>query len=360
MSTADALREFLEARIAGGSMPGATWWVEDSQGVLASGAAGLAVGEPEPEPARESTPYDLASVTKPLATALLAVLLEQDGLLRLGDPLSRHLPESRGTPWNGASLEDLARHRAGLVAWRPLYLAASDREGVVRAILSEPSGGAGGDVLYSDLGYLLLGFVLERASGRRLDRLLVERVTGPLGRSESLGYSSPGRFDAAAAVERGNRYERTLAGPAGERFAWRTRIPRGQVHDGNAHALGGVAGHAGLFGSAEAVAAVGREILRPSVIPLGNEARRRLLDTGPSGRSVGFEAAASSGAAREVLPDGAPGHTGFTGTSIWLEPGRGRAYVLLTNRVHPEVPEADFQPVRREFHRLAAAIPDRR
>jgi CubicO group peptidase (beta-lactamase class C family) len=127
------------------------------------------------------------------------------------------------------------------------------------------------------------------------------------------------------------------------------------VHDGNARAIGGVAGHAGLFGPVEEIARLAGEILRPERLPLDVRARSRLLtETLPGGgRTAGLVLAGHSAAARGVLRHRAPGHTGFTGTSIWLDPEGRAIYVLLTNRVHPVVPTQAFQTLRRGFHRIA-------
>jgi CubicO group peptidase (beta-lactamase class C family) len=199
--------------------------------------------------------------------------------------------------------------------------------------------------------------VLERISGVPLDRLFARRVAVPLGLPRAGFASASGGFTDAAATERGNEYERALAGEAGAGHRWPTELLRGEVHDGNARALGGVAGHAGLFGTLEEVASIARVILRPGSLPLGDRTRRLLLRPAPPERTrtLGLEAAAASRAARGVLPGPAPGHTGFTGTSLWLDPGAGSIFVLLTNRVHPRVPEREFHPVRRGFHRLAVA-----
>jgi CubicO group peptidase (beta-lactamase class C family) len=352
------VREFLAARIAEGSMPGASWWVEGREGVLSRGTAGWAALEPAREPLRDDTPFDLASLTKPLATALVAVLLEGDGTLDPDAPAGAHLPELRGTPYAAATLTDLASHRSGLPAWRPLYLSSSGLDGFVREIAALAPAAAPGTTLYSDLSYLLLGAVLERATGKALDALFDARVACPLDLRLTGFARRPGRFADAAATEDGNRFERELAGEPGTGFGWRAAIPRGEVHDGNAHALGGVAGHAGLFGSAAEVAAIARELLFPRRLPLTVRGRGRLLSpvAGPSTRTFGFTTAALSSGARGALPDLAPGHTGFTGTSLWLDPPAGRVYVLLTHRIHPVVSAQDFQPVRREFHRLAAAL----
>ena len=130
----DAVSTFLRDEVASGRMPGASWWVEADSRVVSRGAVGWACLEPRREETSEETPYDLASLTKPLATSLLALLLEDDGHLDLDGPAADPLPELRGSPYASVSLLDLGRHRAGLPAWKPLYLDASDLDGYVRAI----------------------------------------------------------------------------------------------------------------------------------------------------------------------------------------------------------------------------------
>ncbi len=338
-------------------MPGASWHVEMESGVVSSGSIGWACVEPEKEDASAGTPYDLASLTKPLATALLALLLEDEGRLDLEGPAVEPLPELRGSPYVATTLLDLGTHRAGLPAWKPIYLTASDLEGFVGVIARTAPAAAHGETLYSDLGYILLGAAVQRIAGERLDRLFERRVAKPLLLSR-IGFSGPGLFPGAAATETRNDYERAMAGEPGASFAWRGFIPRGEVHDANAHVLGGVAGHAGLFGTAEDVAAIAREMICPKRLSWIARSRRRLLEppTGQCGRTFGFVMAQDAGAARGVLPDGAPGHTGFTGTSLWLDPQRSRLFVFLANRVHPRVPSRDFAETRLGFHRIADAI----
>lgn len=337
-------------------MPAAVWWVGDTAGCRSAGAVGFAVLSPQPEAVAATTPFDLASLTKPLATAMLAVLLERDGLLELEAPASHLLPELRGTAYGDVTPVELAAHRAGLAAWKPLYARAADRAGYLARIAAEPLAGPRGVTLYSDLGYLLLGFVLERAGGDTLDRLFDARIAGPLG-LRATGYAGAGaRFGYAAATEDGNFYERDLAGADGLGHRFREHVPRGQVHDGNAWGLGGVAGHAGLFGPAREVAIVASAILEPEDrlrrdVPTWRFFRRV---AGEGSRTFGWLPARDSAAAAGVLSDAAVGHDGFTGTSVWLDPERGRVFVLLTNRVHPRVPAEDFTPIRRGF--LAAAL----
>jgi len=350
------IERFLGGRVADGWMPGAAWWVERGGSVIDHGAIGDATLLPQPEPLSENTPFDLASLTKPLATALLSALAEQDGLLDLERPVGDLLSELEGSPWRSTSLFALGTHTSGLPAWKPLCLEADSIEGYVRAIGRTPPAVEAGRTLYSDLGYILLGAATERACGATLDALFARRIAQPLGLGRA-GYArAPTIVIDAAATEEGNAHERELAGPAGAGGTWRSELIRGQVHDSNANGLGGVAGHAGLFATVEEVASIGRELLRPQRLELGDSAHVKLLRISPSspGRTFGFQAARDCFATSGILPDDAPGHTGFTGTSLWLDPAHDRQFVLLTNRVHPRVSTRNFQRVRRGFHRLAA------
>jgi len=347
------IRRFLTTRIEEGWMPGAAWWVEGPRGPIDRGAVGWAAIEPVRVPLDERTPFDLASLTKPLCSALLLALLESEGRLDPQQPVTTWLGAMRESAFARVNLLELASHVGGLPAWRPLYLQASSGPGYLEQIAREVPAVPPGETLYSDLGYVLLGLAIEQATGQRLDQLFRERVGGPLG-NPRIGFAV-GDYADAAATERGNAYERRMAGADGKAHPWRTAVLRGQVHDANAWGLDGVAGHAGLFGTIEATATVAREILRPAKLHLVDRTHRRLLRAGEraEGRTIGMVTAAHSGAARGILPRTAPGHTGFTGTSVWLDPQADRFFVLLTNRVHPEVERRDFQRVRRGFHRLA-------
>jgi CubicO group peptidase (beta-lactamase class C family) len=352
----DPIRLFLAARCADGRMPGAAWWVgtaEADRAPVSCGSVGHATLEPRAEPLEDETPFDLASLTKPLATATLAVLLEQDGRIDLDSPLRDHLPELANSPLGASSLLVLARHQSGLPAWSPLSVTARTKSEFISAIEACPLAVKPGVILYSDLGYILLGFALERAARSTLDRLFSDRVARPLDLLRTAFPAGEREFRKAAATERGNAFERAMAGERGTGHPWRERLLRGEVHDANAHALGGVAGHAGLFGPVGEVARLAGEILAPRRLPLGGVAQRRLLRPAGGGRTVGWVVAAGSSAARGILADDAPGHTGFTGTSVWLDLDRRGVLVLLTNRVHPSVPDSGFQTVRRGFHRLA-------
>ena len=364
MSGAARLAEYLERHIEAGDFPGASYLVAQEGRVLAEGALGFAVVRPERIDATTATIYDLASLTKPLAGALLAALLESEGRLSFDDPLSRRLPE--WSPHGEAAritLLDLLTHRSGLPAWNPLYIHASDRtscaEWLERQPLERPPGTR---VVYSDPGYILLGLALERAAGAPLDRLFADRVAGPLRLTGLLFRPGPALRRQVAATEAGNRRERLLAGAEGDRYnGWRTDVAWGEPHDLNARMLQGVSAHAGLFGTARAVYSVAREFLGCGSGLLGDRQRglfRANLTPGlGQDRSLGFLLASGAGSSAGAgMSRGSFGHTGFTGTSLMIDPDARRVYVLLTNRVHPEFREINMNAIRRGFHEVAAAI----
>lgn len=339
--------------MAAGWMPGACWWFEDLRtGRHEYGAVGTG---------RVDAPYDLGGVTQTLATATVALLQHQEGLLDFEAPIVGHVPELAGGAYAEVTVHDLAFHRAGLPAWRALYLAGGGIGGYLEQIAAIPPAAARGETLYSELGFLVLGAVVERVEGETLDHSFSRRLASPLGLGRT-GFARGGAgFDDAAPTEHGDLYERQMVGPAGSDHGWRSQLLRGEVHDGNAHGLQGVAGHAGLFGTVEDVAALCREILLPRRLPFRRSSREWLLRRDPlrSRRTFSMALAEHAAAARGVLPGDAPGQTGFTGTSVWFEPDRLRFYVLLSNRVHPHVQLRGFEPVRADFHRAAREVLER-
>jgi CubicO group peptidase (beta-lactamase class C family) len=353
----DRLAAFCDAEVRRGAMPGVAWWVGSPDGADASGAFGHAAIEPAEIALASETPFDLASLTKPLATALLAVMLDRERRLSLDTTLAAVFSELEASPFGGETLRQVAAHRAGFPAWMPLYVGGTTPEAYVAAIAGCERRGASGETLYSDLGYILLGFAVERAAGATLDELFSERIARPLGLTCCGFAGGRGRFGDAAATERGNAYEQELAGATAQGYPFRRQMIRGQVHDGNAWGLGGIAGHAGLFGTAADVAAIAVAMLDPRRLGLAADALDPMLNPVADvdgARTVGFLLAKDSESVRGVLPDAAVGHMGFTGTSLWIDAARRRLYVLLANRVHPVVPSVPFTSTRRGFHELAA------
>ena len=353
-------RQFLQQQQALGIFPGARYLVARGREVLEEGWLGNSVVSPEIIPTAENTLYDLASLTKPLVTGALAALLASRGRLRLEAALEEYLPETSGR-WIGRStLLDLLAHRSGLPAWLPLYLKVSDRPGYLREIsLLTPEYRPGSRVVYSCLGYILVTLVLERVSELSLDELAGREIFSPLGLQDTFFRPPSSLRRRIAATETGNRREEEMAGEAGRGFSgWRQEVLWGECHDLNAHTLGGVSGNAGLFSSARDLHAMALEFLGSGsglydakcLEVLRGDLTSKLNEN----RSVGWQLAATPDcSAGPLLSAEAMGHTGFTGTSIWIDPKKGWVLVLLTNRVHPHYRPDDMNAVRRQFHRRA-------
>jgi CubicO group peptidase (beta-lactamase class C family) len=331
-----ALLPFIED----GWSPGAAWLVMNRGQVVSRGAVGSA---------RPETVYDLASLTKPLATATLALLAHGRGDLDLDAPWEQYLAEFRDSPWAGKTCSEVLRHLAGFPAWQALYLNAAPPLEQLRHVAPIVDRGR---ELYSDLGYLAFGLLLERIEGCPLDEAFQNRICEPLGIS-GLAFAPAGREEAAP-TEQGNAYEAALAGQAGEGYSFRQSMIQGKVHDGNAFALGGVAGHAGLFGSVDPVAALALEWCTAERLPWGKAAPRRFHVLSGATYSEGWQAADGCAAARGVLPDRWRGHLGFTGCSVFVDPQSRSLAVLLSNRVHPTVQSRGFEEPRRAFHKAAS------
>ncbi|HJT19944.1 MAG TPA: serine hydrolase [Nitrospira sp.] len=319
---------------------------------------------------RPSTFYDLASLTKPLVTVTSIALLVQHRTLRLEDPVCRVLSELERSAIGQATVKDLLTHSSGLPGWRPLYerLAAkglspahamptSVREAAVQLIGEEPLiYEKGAKSLYSDLGFILLGAMIERVTGLTLDRWYEQAVASVL-HAGSLMYCplSPERHGSPV-----SGLDRTSIAPT-EYDEWRNTLLQGEVHDENAAALGGVAGHAGLFGVAESVLAVSgawlqacqdkKAFLDPAV------ARRftaRGEEVPDSTWALGWDTPSTPSSSGRYFSPESFGHLGYTGTSLWIDPARDLEVVLLSNRVHPTRRNEKIREFRPSIHDLVA------
>ena len=355
--------KFLDRHIAAGDFPGAVFLIAEGDRIVAEGWRGFAVREPESIPVRRDTIFDLSSLTKPLATTLLIALLEQEGRVRLTDRVSDHLAGFSGEDRERVLLEDLLLHRAGLPSWVPLYVGDGGAKEVIGRLLRLPlSSPPRSRVEYCCPGFILLGEVAERAAGRDLRDLFEQKVAIPLGLKDTGFLPASDRRRRIAATEVGNLWERKLAGDSAAGYSgWRQDLIWGEVHDGNAHSLGGISGNAGLFSTAADIARLAGEFMGSGAGLLSTEWRERFSRNWTGGlgedRSPGWQLASTPDcAAHRSLPDDSFGHTGFTGVSLWIEPARKRQYILLTNRVHPEVRPISMNAIRREFHRLAREV----
>jgi len=320
--------EFLQREIDLGSFPGAAYAVGSSRGIEREGAVGHAVAVPLRLPATIETIWDCASLTKALITTTLA--LQELSL------------EQR---IHGYTVRELLTHTSGLRAWMPLYA----YDDPIAALLAEgPEYERGTRVVYSDLNFILLWTAIDdyAAKARR-------RIFAPLGLDDAMLHPPASLRPRIAATEWGQRYEAKLAGrtdlPKREGLIW------GETHDGNSFHLGsGAAGNAGLFATARAVFRIAQAWMNAELLPreLVDEATRNLTPGLDDARGLGWQLPTGS-AATSMLSPRAFGHTGFTGTSVWVEPELDRIMVLLTNRVHPCAAPVPMQQVRGEFHRLA-------
>ncbi len=343
-------------------IPGASWVVCRGEEMISSGTVGWSSLLPHRRKVLESTVYGLASLTKPLVTATLAVLLARDDVVSLDEPAGERLPELAGSPWEKTTLLALLTHEARLPAWEPLYLHGSDLPAYLRRVAALPRL-PDASVVYSDLGYILAGALLERAARAPLDRLFQRLVAGSLPVRFRPPLSWRGRV---APTEADDRIERALMAEmygfkvVAEDGGWRRGVVRGEVHDRNAAVLGGVAGHAGLFGTAAGVAQLARQFLPGSELfeldELGLFVTPR---TSPEGdlRTIGFQVPQGDDAVTAgAFSSRAFGHTGFTGTSLFIDPSDATVCVLLTNRVHPGPGTTDMKALRRGFHRAVARV----
>jgi serine-type D-Ala-D-Ala carboxypeptidase len=348
-----SLEDFLADEIHAGSFPGGVAVRAEGDHRFEVAVAGDRVTDPVHEAVDTETLYDLASLTKVLVTTPL-LLLAMTEHLAPETPVGKILPEFGRTQFCGVTVAHLLTHTSGLPAWRPLFgVARGAREYRRRLAELEPVESPGRKVIYSDLGFLILGDVVETVLGGTLDRLFAEAIGRPLGLS--CGFGPIRDPSAAAATERGNAYERRLSESLGYPGApVRSGVTRGQVHDSNAYFRGGVAGHAGLFANAADVFALARMWTRPDTGPLDSGLVARAFEDhtpdAAEARGWGWQGRRGAASAGELMASGAFGHTGFTGTSLWIEPRSDRVCALLTNRIHPTVEDVDFNAVRRRFH----------
>jgi CubicO group peptidase (beta-lactamase class C family) len=325
--------------LASRRFPGAILAVGDAAGVRHLRCFGALTYNPGDARVEPSTIYELASLTKAIATTTLAMVLEAEGRLDLRAPLSSLVPIFRGGDKDRVTVTDLLTHASGLPAWAPLFRTARGAGEVVAAAAALPlEAPPGARSCYSDLGFILLGAALEAAAGEGLEALAAARVLGPLGLGETR--FNPGPEDLARIAPT-------------EHDPWRDRVLRGEVHDENAFAMGGVAGHSGLFGPVGDVIRFARFMLgrgdlesRRLVAADAVDRYTRRCDVPGSSRALGWNTPSPGSSAGTRLSPRSFGHTGFTGTSLWIDPDRGVFVALLSNRVHPSRQGPGIQDVR--------------
>lgn len=343
----DAVRaaaRVLEAHVAGGTTPAACAVLTGPDQTLATFAAGRHTYAEDAPICRPDHLFDLASVTKVVATATVCAILSDPGKLDLDAPIQETIPEAGHD--GRVTARALLSHCAGLPAHVHLYRRLVSRDEVIRSVVGmhldyEPLTKA----VYSDMGYILLGEVLERVTGRPLNELFRDLVREPLGLHETV--FCPGRSALPRIV------------PTEDDRTWRGRRVHGEVHDENASVMGGVAPHAGLFSTVGNLATFARLWLNDGTFrgrrlfsPTTAKTFRSRAGLAPDSTwALGWDtvSAEASTSGRHFSPS-SHGILGFTGTSIWSDPEAGLAVVLLTNRVHPTRDNWGIKQLRPVFH----------
>lgn len=354
-----AARGVLARHAAAGAFPGAVYAVGYRNEIVGFGAVGRMSSAADAPPMPADAIFDLASLTKVVATTPVAMLAVQRGYLRLDYPVSTIVPEFGGAGRDEVTVRQLLTHTSGLPAYVEFYrdfdpatLTAAARERILERIFATPLEVAPGQrYAYSDLGIILLGEVLTRALGEPYWEFAAREVFGPLGMNETMWNPPASLLDRI---------------PPTEDDPWRGRILRGEVHDENAHAMGGFSSHAGLFSTARDLAAYAQMLLNLGtydhrrVLARSTISRWRVRQATPpdSSRALGWDTAWESGRWGMFAPD-AFGHTGYTGTSLWIDPSRDLFVVLLTNRVNPTRENSKHVNARIEFHTEVVRAIDR-
>jgi len=373
--------QIVETEIAKKQLPGAVVLVGRQGKVVWRRAYGNRALEPQPEAMTTDTIFDLASLTKIVATATSVMILVERGLVRLGDPVSRYIPEFAENGKRAITVEHLLIHRSGLIADNDIKDYEQGPEKAMENIWKlAPLNEAGAKMIYSDVNFIVLAELVKRVSGKPVDQFALENIYTPLGMKDT-GYKPLERLGAqvksriAPTEKRGGpdqNLNREGAAKEGEVVAkdaehWM----RGEVHDPRSYLLGGVAGHAGLFSTVDDLAIYcqmilnggeyqGRRILSPLGVKRMTEARASAGNMSDgNARGLGWDIYSSFSANRgDLFPVGSFGHTGFTGTGLWLDSSSQTFVVFLSNRVHPKLDSkkpADVSSLRGRVASVVAA-----
>jgi CubicO group peptidase (beta-lactamase class C family) len=335
--------ELIRQAIADRTFPAASAAITHQGNLVGLKAFGHFTYETDSAEATTATVFDLASVTKVVATTSMAMILYERGLLDLDLPVAAVAAEFAGEDprRDTVTLRMLLSHSSGLPAYEKLFLRARTRDELVSAAFATPLvANPGEQAAYSDIGFIILGVALERIAEESLDRFCQHDVFGPLAMTHT-AFNPPSAWRASIPPTASDR-------------SFRNRIIQGEVQDENASLMGGVAGHAGLFASAEDIAiyahamlAGGRPILRPETLALFTCRESSPLGTS---RALGWDTPSSPSQSGKYFSSRSFGHLGYTGTSLWIDPERQLSITLLTNRTWPDCSNQAIKQLRPKFH----------
>jgi len=333
----------LEKAIAARAFPACSLAITFRGELVAHKAVGRFTYDAESPEVTTASLFDLASLTKVVATTAMAMILYERGLLDLEAPVTAIIPEFAGADpgRREVTLRMLLAHSSGLPAYEKLFLRWKGREDLLQAAFTtELAAAPGACAEYSDIGFIILGVVLERLADEPLDAFCQREVFGPLGMTHTT-------FKPTLALKES-------IPPTADDRTFRHRIIQGEVQDENASVLGGMAGHAGLFSTAEDLAIFahamlngGYPILRSTTVELFS--RRESAPEGTS-RALGWDTPSAPSQSGKYFSSRSFGHLGYTGTSLWIDPERQLSITLLTNRTWPNCQNQAIKPVRPAFH----------
>jgi len=335
--------ELLNQAIAQRAFPAASAAVTHRGKLVCLKAFGHFLYEPETPETTTGSIFDLASLTKVVATTTVAMILYERGLLDLDTPVASIIPQFKTDDprRQEVTIRMLLTHSSGLPAYEKLFLKARDRDELLSAALCTPlKHDPGSTVEYSDIGFIILGVVLERLAQDALDHFCRQEIFGPLGMAHTT-------FDPPL-------HWWSLIPPTADDQSFRQRIIQGEVQDENASVLEGVAGHAGLFATAQDCATFahtmlqgGAPLVRPDTLALFT--RRQSSSAGTS-RALGWDTPSAPSQSGKYFSPQSFGHLGYTGTSLWIDPQRQLSVTLLTNRTWPDCKNEAIKQVRPAFH----------
>ena len=334
----DTLQSILDRAVADSAFPGAIAVIGTHSGPLVTVTAGHLDWAKSPRPTA-STLWDMASLTKVIGMTSAMMQLVERGKVDLDAPVQKYLPEWTGTNKDKVTVRHLITHQSGLPAFKQYYKVNAPPDSILKLFIATPLDTLPGvRMIYSDIGAILLGKIVERVSGETLDGYLAHHVFKPLGMKDT-------RYKPPVSL-------RPRIAPT-ENDPWRGRHLVGEVHDENAYALGQVSGHAGLFSTAHDLDRLARAYLNGGALGGGRLAKAATItqfttvaDSTFSSRALGWDTPSPHSSAGRFMRRPAFGHTGFTGTSLWIAPQHDLYVMLLTNRVNPTRANTKIGPVR--------------
>jgi len=386
------LHEFVDSAIDQRVFGGVVFFVKrEGDWILHSAKGSLDIGS-EDTPMDEDIIFDVASLTKALVTTPSIMLLQEAGELSIDDPVADYIPSFRDTEKLSITIKDLLTHSSGLPAWAPLYVFADDKASAIEFISHLPlQYSPGEEIEYSCLGFILLGRIVELVSGQDLAEFARQHIFEPLGLRQTSFHPPRDLFCRIAPTEHGNVFEQAKAARFVEEFStvasqdsWlmprltraekrldsmrRDGLIRGEVHDSNAFFLGGVSGNAGLFSCASDIVKMAEQFLpgvsgREKKAILSPESIRLTItpqkEVGNQRRGLGWQLIKGNGTSGgRIISRSAFGHTAFTGCSLWIDPLRELAVVLLSNALCPRYQPGPMSAFRPAFHDLVVKFSD--